>query len=145
MIDSPFLGFLYAKKLLHGERGQTARRGDAGNDHRSTRRAQWTHLSGLSAGRTRLSPCADASVDAAPARRHAFPVVVLNESKRRVPELDQRSAVHLTEAVLHIADRRTGHEQRTGDFEQRRTLDGLHLSPEMAVPVAQGAVPPSAG
>src|SRR6266704_120234 len=71
------------------------------------------HMSGLSAGRTRLSPCADASVDAAPARRHAFPVVVLNEPKRRVPELDESSAIHLTEAVLNIGDRRTGHEQRT--------------------------------
>src|SRR5262245_28877344 len=96
----------------------------------------------LNAG-TRFSPRAYPSVDAAPARRHAFPVIVLNESQRRMPELDQRSAVRVAEAVLDIGDHRIGHEQRTGDFEQRRTLDGLHVSPEMAVIVAQVAVPPS--
>src|SRR5260370_11128746 len=74
------------------------------------------HMAGLSPGRIRLSRCADTSVDAAPARRHAFPLVVLNESKRRMPELDKSSAIHLAEAVLHIGDGRTGNEQRSREF-----------------------------
>jgi len=36
---------------------------------------------------------ADALVDVAPAGRHSFSVILRNQSKRRVTELDQRSAV----------------------------------------------------
>src|SRR6266849_194963 len=90
-----------------------------------------------------LRPLADALVDAAPTGRHSFSVILLNQSKRRVMELDQRSTVGLAQAVLYIRDHRIGHEQRPADFEQRRPLDGLHVSPEMTVAIAQIAVPPS--
>ena len=59
-------------------------------------------------------------------------------------ELDQRSSIHFAQTVLQVRDHRVGHEQRAGDFEQRGPLDGLHVSPEMAVAVAQVAVPASA-
>src|SRR6185369_12007944 len=98
----------------------------------------------LSLGTPGFGSIAHARMDPAPTRGDACPVVVLYESEGRVPELDKRPSVRLAEAVLHIRDDRIGHEQRTGDFEQRRTADGLHVSPEMAVIAAQVAVPPAA-
>src|ERR1700736_3161458 len=79
---------------------------------------------------------ADPLVDVAPAGRHPFSMILLNQSERRVMEFDQRSTVGLSQAVLHIRDGRIGHEQRPADFEQRRPLDGLHVSPEMTVAIA---------
>src|SRR5258708_4428453 len=84
-------------------------------------------------------------VDVAPAGRHSFSVILLDQSERRVLELDQCSTVGLNQAVLHIRDDRIGHEQWPVDFKQCRALDGLYVSPEMTVPIAQIAVPPSPG
>jgi len=53
----------------------------------------------------------------------------------------------IRQAVLHIRDGRIGHEQWPADFEECRPLDGLYVSPEMTVAIAQIAVhlPPGHG
>jgi len=59
--------------------------------------------------------------------------------------LDQCSAWFLIQPVLHIGSDWIGHKQRSVEFKQRRPLDGLHMSPQMAIIIAQVAVPPPAG
>ena len=78
-----------------------------------------------------------------PALVHALPVVILNQTERCMMELDERSAIFLAQPVLQIGDNRIRHEQRTGKFNQRGPLDGLHVSPEMPVAISQIAIPPA--
>src|SRR5260370_652866 len=89
----------------------------------------------------RFRPLPYASVHVAPPCCDSFAVVVLNQPERRVPKLDQRPACHLAQAVLHIGNGWIGHKQWPTDFQERRPLDGLHDSPEMAVVVPQIAIP----
>src|SRR6266478_4525148 len=92
----------------------------------------------------RLRPLPNAFMDVLPAPGYSFPVVVQNQSKRRVMKSDQRSAIYFAQAVLQIRHNRIGHEQGPRNLEQRRPLDGLHHSPEVPVVVAQVAVPSAA-
>src|SRR5450631_1183398 len=91
-----------------------------------------------------LSSRPDAIEDISPALHHTLSVRFLNKSEGGVVKLDQRSAVFLAQPVLHIRDRRIGHKQRSRNFEERRPLDGLYVSPEVSVVIAEVAVPPSA-
>src|SRR4030095_12129936 len=52
-------------------------------------------------------------------------------------------AVDVLEPVLNIRYGRRGNEQRPCDFEQRGTLDRLHLSPQMNIVASQIAKPAS--
>src|SRR6266404_879790 len=92
----------------------------------------------------RLRPLPHTLIDVPPPLRHPFSVVLQNQSKRRVMKADQCSAISLAQAVLHVRDGGIRHEQWPSDFEQRRPLDGLHHSPEVAVVVAKVAIPPAA-
>src|SRR5216110_2093137 len=60
-----------------------------------------------------------------------------------MPECDQRPAIHRLEPVLDVRDDRHGPEERTGDLEQRWSLDRLHEAPEMTVVAAEIAEPPA--
>ena len=124
----------------------------AGRNHATRRQCSacntcWTHGSSSHAafGLVRTSAfCSrpDAIEDISPAFHHTLSVGILNKPEGGVVKLDQRSAVFLAQPVLHIRDSRIGHEQRSRNFEQRRPLDGLHVSPEVSVAIAQVAVPP---
>src|SRR6202166_1250473 len=92
-----------------------------------------------------LTPLADSRQHLLPALRHAFLLIRGEESERRVPELDERPAVRLGQPILHVRDDAGGHEQGPGELEQGRSLDGLYVAPEVAVVVAEVAVPPAAG
>jgi len=52
-----------------------------------------------------------------PALGNSFAVLLLNQSQRRVPKLNQGSVIYFTQAVLHIGDDRIRHEQRPADFQ----------------------------
>src|SRR4030095_7573893 len=54
-------------------------------------------------------------------------------------------AVFFAETVLDVVGDRVGHHQRAGEFEKRWLLDGLNVSPEVAVAVAQVAIPAASG
>src|SRR5262249_37384824 len=79
-----------------------------------------------------------------PAARESLAEGLGHEAERQVPEGDERPAVDLGEPILHVRDDRRRHEERTGDLEQRRPLDGLDMAPEMAVAVAEIAEPAAA-
>src|ERR1700687_6439320 len=95
----------------------------------------------FSGPRTRLGSFPQTGVHMPPALPYPFSVLILNQAKRRVMKFDQRAAIYFAQSVLHIGDDRVGHEQWSRDFEQRRPLDGLLVSPEVSVSVAQVAVP----
>src|ERR1017187_2418290 len=75
---------------------------------------------------------------------HPSPMIVLNQSQRRMMKLDQRPATPLTQPVLHIRNHRIRHKQRPRKLQQGRSLDRLHVSPQVPVPIAQVAEPPPA-
>src|SRR5215469_3026154 len=83
-------------------------------------------------------------IEVGPPRRHSFAMFFLNHAEGFVMELDQGLAVFLAQAILQVGAHRIGHEQRPDNFEQRGTLDGLHMSPQVAVTLAQIAEPASA-
>ena len=60
---------------------------------------------------------------------HAAPVIVLNESERRMTEGDRCRAIRLGQAVLDIRDEGIRRKQRACNFKQRGPLDGLHMTP----------------
>src|SRR5262245_57785128 len=88
---------------------------------------------------------ADALEERRPAAREAGFELVRYEAEGRVPEFDQRSAGFFLQAVLHVRDNRVRHEERSRNLEERRTLDCLHVPPEMAVVVAEVPEPAPAG
>jgi hypothetical protein len=63
---------------------------------------------------------------------------------RFVVESDQGDALFFGQPALHIRDPGIGHDQRSGDLDQRRPLDGLYHSPEIAVAIRQIAESPAA-
>jgi hypothetical protein len=65
---------------------------------------------------------------------HVDSLFVLDQSEGGVMELNERSAARLAQGALHVRNDRMGHEQRPCDFKQRWPPDGLHMSPEMALP-----------
>src|SRR3984893_1514050 len=79
-----------------------------------------------------------------PPARHASPMIVLNQSQRRMMKLDQSPAIRLAQPVLHMRNHRIRHEQWPRKLQQSRPLDRLHVSPQVPVPVAQVAEPPPA-
>src|ERR1035441_10289085 len=156
MFISPFRHILRITLLpanhLHGERGNPARRHHTARQQPCAGHASWAHRFLLVCGHAgrllpalSLSPLAHARVHVGPALSHALFVIVRNKSECHVVELDQRSPIFFAQPVLQIRNHRIRHEQRSGDFDKRRPLDGLHVSPEMAVAITQVAVPPSAG
>src|SRR5256885_3763431 len=92
----------------------------------------------------RLRPLPNAIVDMLPATCNSLAMIVLNQSEGRMPELNQRPPIHLAQAVLHVGNDRIGHKQWPRNFQQCRALDGLHISPKVAVAIAQVAVPSAA-
>src|SRR5947208_207347 len=78
-----------------------------------------------------------AFVDLLPSPRHTFAMLVEDQAKCGVMELDQCSAFFFAEPVLQVVDHRIGHEQRPGYLDQRRLLDRLHRSPAMSVVVTE--------
>src|SRR5438874_2249067 len=68
-------------------------------------------------------------------------MIIRNETKRRVPECDDRLITNFLQPILQVRNDRIGHEQGTADFEQCRLLDRLHDAPEMTVVVAEIAKP----
>src|SRR5207237_3176218 len=87
---------------------------------------------------------ADTREQMRPPQGHSLFVIFRDEAQRRVAECNQRTVLYLAQPILQIGNDWRGHEQGPEDFEQRWPLDGLHVSPEMAVVVPQVAVPPSA-
>src|SRR5215470_1559786 len=90
-----------------------------------------------------LRALAHAGVDVAPTLSHTGPVVILDQSERRVMELDQRSARFFAQPVLHVRRDRIRHKKRPVELEQRRPLDRLDVPPQIPVVVAKVAVPPT--
>src|SRR5215475_11331677 len=80
-----------------------------------------------------------------PAGSNALPVVVRHEPECGVPKRDKRPTLDFLEAVLDIGYGSGGQEQRPRDFEQRRTFDGLYVSPQMTVVVSEIAEPAAPG
>src|ERR1700690_2419016 len=89
----------------------------------------------------RFSVFTSAIVHVRPTLHHSLAMLVRNQSERQVMKLDQRSALHLTQPVLHVGADRIGHEQRPIELQQRGPLDRLHMAPQMAVLTAQVAIP----
>ena len=56
-----------------------------------------------------------------------------------------RDAVLVSKSILHVRDFRIGHEQVAIDFKERRQLDGLYVSPQVASVVSSLAKPTSTG
>src|SRR6202030_2945167 len=96
-------------------------------------------------GAARFGALANAFIDVRPASDHAFPVLLLNEAEAGVAELDDGHAIFFAEAVLDVVGDGIGHHQRAREFEERGPLDGLNVSPEMAIAFAQIAVPAATG
>src|SRR6266849_2514471 len=135
-------------KLVRHERGQSARGHQTSGHHHYAADTKWAHrflhLPDHHSPRTRrFRPLFRTRVHIPPPRRNSLTVVLLNQSQRRVSKLNQRPAIHLAEAVLHIRNDRIRHKQWARDFQKRRPFDSLHHSPEVAVPVPQIAVPPA--
>src|ERR1700745_51995 len=91
-----------------------------------------------------FSPLLDPPIDVGPSRRDAAAVLFLNHSEGSVMKPDHCLTVLFAEPVLHVRHNRIRHEQRPGDLQQRRTLDRLHVSPQVAVAIVQIAEPPPA-
>src|SRR5438874_940813 len=62
-----------------------------------------------------------------------------------MPKGDQRPALDFLQPVLHVRCDRKRHHQRSGDFEERRSLDRLYVSPEMTVAMSEITEPPTTG
>src|SRR5579864_1244057 len=88
-----------------------------------------------------LGPLLDPPIDVGPSRRDAAAVLFLNHSEGSVMELDNSLAVLFAQPILHVRHNRVRHEQRPGNLQQRRTLDRLHMPPQVAVAIAQIAEP----
>src|SRR5437899_4154291 len=88
-----------------------------------------------------LGPLLDPPIDVGPSRRNAAAMLFLNHSEGSVMKPDHRLAVLFAQPVLHIRHDGVRHEQRPGDLQQRRTLDRLHVPPQVAVAIAQIAKP----
>src|SRR3954466_8046200 len=97
----------------------------------------WLILSSILMRTAGFGAGARAVVKIFPARRHAGPVGILNQSERRVLELDHRYTVGLGKAILHMGCNRVGHEERPHYFKQSRFLNGLHMAPKMTILVVQ--------
>jgi hypothetical protein len=96
-------------------------------------------------GAQRLGVFAYAVEQAAPTFADALAVMILKNAETGVMERDQGATVFFAEAILDIGNERGGSEQRPGDFEERRALDGLDISPKVAVAIAEVAKPAAAG
>src|SRR3954466_8527239 len=68
-------------------------------------------------------------------------MIVRDETKRRVPECDDRLVTNFLQPVLQVRCHWIRHEQRTADFEQCWLLDRLHDAPEVPVVAAEIAEP----
>src|SRR5580704_9508892 len=98
-----------------------------------------------SSARATLGSCFNACVHHSPALGHAPSMLLWNHSKSLVLELDQRPAVLLAEPVLNVVGDGIRHEQGAGKLQERGPFDRLHMRPEMAVAIAEIAVPAPAG
>jgi hypothetical protein len=79
-----------------------------------------------------------------PAACHTLPVCGVNEADGAVTEVHLRSSRPLFELHFEVVQRRVGHEHGAAQFQQRRGLDHLHVSPQVADAVAAIAKPPAA-
>src|SRR6266705_1293615 len=98
-------------------------------------------LNGSRFGAAGLRALADVFVNIGPAFNDAGSVLLRNQTETGVAELDHGDAVFFTQAVLHVIGDRVGHEERPGNFQQSRPLDGLHEAPEVTVAFAEIAEP----
>src|SRR6185312_7177448 len=80
-----------------------------------------------------FSPVTNPFENVTPAFQEAPTVLFLNYPERLVMKLDQRATFGFTQSVLKVRNYRVRHEQRSADFQQRGTLDCLHMSPEMSI------------
>src|SRR5438477_11221284 len=67
-----------------------------------------------------------------PALAHAVTMLWRDQPHSFVRELEARAAAFGRQSILHVIDRGVRHRHRPADFQQRRRLDDLHMSPEMA-------------
>ena len=79
--------------------------------------------------------------DLPPAGGHTLPVRRIDEADGAVAEVHMGSAGPLFELHFDVVQRRVRHEHRTAQLQQHRRLDHLHVSPQMADPVAAVAEP----
>src|SRR5438552_2262773 len=87
----------------------------------------------------------DARVNAGPAAYDTLAVIFFNQAEREMAEFDQGAAGLFAQAILQIGRNGIGHEEWAGEFEERGTLDGLDVRPEVAVLAAKVAEPTAAG
>src|SRR5882724_1226880 len=90
-----------------------------------------------------LGVLANAFVHRGPALVHPCLVLLRDESKRGVVEDDQGSTIDFFQPVLDVGKERVGGSHRSYEFQQRGPLDGLDVGPEVAIAVAEVAVPPA--
>src|SRR5262249_49923097 len=81
----------------------------------------------------------------APALDDAFAVVFFNKAKCKMVEFDERAALLFAEAVLQVGRDGIGHKERADKFKKRGAFDGLDMRPEVAVFIAEVAVPTATG
>src|SRR5512140_688200 len=76
-----------------------------------------------------------------PSLGDAGPVFGVEETNGAVAQVDPGAARNLFQSDFHVVKRGIGHKHRSTQFEQRRRLDYLYVSPQMAHAIAAVAKP----
>src|SRR6476620_2840532 len=92
-----------------------------------------------------LDASPDAVEDAFESLREGLVIAIGKQPQGGMTEHDRGPALDFLEPVLDVRGDAERHHQRTGDFQQRGALDGLHVPPQVPVVVAQIAEPAPAG
>ena len=79
----------------------------------------------------------DSREEIGPAMRHTLAMFFRQPAECGVAEGDESAALLFRQSVLNVREERGGSKQRSGDFEECRPLNGLNVSPEVTVGVAQ--------
>src|SRR5262245_27473973 len=75
---------------------------------------------------------------------HPFAMILRDQTDRAMRALKPRAAAFGDQSILNVINGGIRHRHRTGDFQERRRLDHLHMAPKMPGVVAEVAKPPSA-